>query len=314
MRNLTSAEMFNKGYKLMQSNDYVNAEQWFLSVLYKYSKNASDYSEFLGSIDQLALYIYPAGKFQEKERALTFYKMFSAVDRNASLGYAYSLIKGVFEEPNYKEAIRQLSKAFYDRRLFLIAYLYKNGFGLEKNYTKAAYLLKHPLLKHDKQAIELFNSIEAYEKIDETTVKEKVNEIFDELFKNTDLELNLDTEKHLEVVNEEFFKNKMFIPTIDISTNEPEKVSVQESDKLYQKRMLERIFNEASHAPVFKSNAKYCIGQFTGHTPYIAYEDVMDVKYIIRATDDYNNKSESNPIIIEFGSLDELVNDGWRLD
>jgi len=85
-------------------------------------------------------------------------------------------------------------------------------------------------------------------------------------------------------------------------------------DKDYQKKDLEAIYSAASLAPIFKSNAKYCVGQFAKLTPYIAYADIMDYKYIIRATDDYSNLSESNTIIVEYGSLDELVNDGWRLD
>ena len=85
-------------------------------------------------------------------------------------------------------------------------------------------------------------------------------------------------------------------------------------DKDYQKKNLVAIFSAASFAPFFRTNAKYCVGQFAELTPYIAYGDVMNYKYIIRATDDYNNKSETNPIIVEYRSIDELVNDGWRLD
>ena len=47
--------------------------------------------------------------------------------------------------------------------------------------------------------------------------------------------------------------------------------------------------------------------------PYIAYADVMANKYVIRAGSDYNDKSETNSVIVEYDSIDELVNDGWRL-
>ncbi len=306
--------MFDKGYKLRKSQDYVNAEPWFISVLYEYSKNGTDYASFIGAIDQLSLFIYPSGEIQDKKRALTFYEMYSSVDTNASLGYAYSLINGVFEKPNYKEAIRQLSKAPYERQLFLLAYLYHKGFGLEKNDTKAAYFLSHPLLESDEQAIELYKSIGVNIELDEEKIVEKINEIFDELFNNTDLKLNLAEDKNREDVNREFFRNQLFVPALDTSTNEPEKASGKESDYSYQKRNLEAIYSAASHAPFFKSNVKYCVGQFTGLTPYIAYEDVMGDRFIIRATDDYNNKSETNPVIVEYGSIEELVKDGWRLD
>jgi len=85
-------------------------------------------------------------------------------------------------------------------------------------------------------------------------------------------------------------------------------------DKEYQKKNLEAIYSAASLAPVFKTNSKFCVDQFAGLTPYVAYGDVMGYKFVIRATNDYNNKSETNPVIVEYGSIDELVNDGWRLD
>lgn len=85
-------------------------------------------------------------------------------------------------------------------------------------------------------------------------------------------------------------------------------------DKEYQKTNLEAIYSAASLAPVFKQNAKFCVNQFAGLTPYIAYGDVMSYKFVIRATRDYNDKSETNSVIVEYGSIDELVNDDWRLD
>ncbi len=85
-------------------------------------------------------------------------------------------------------------------------------------------------------------------------------------------------------------------------------------DKEYQKKNLEAIYSSASLAPVFHPNAKFCDKQFAGLTPYIAYGDVMDYKFVIRASSDYNDKLGTNPVIVEYGSIDELVNDGWRLD
>ena len=81
-----------------------------------------------------------------------------------------------------------------------------------------------------------------------------------------------------------------------------------------QIKNLDAIYADASMAPVFRSNAKYCVDQFAGLTPYISYGDIMEYKYVIRATSDYEDKSDTNPVIIEYGSIEELVNDGWRLD
>jgi hypothetical protein len=85
-------------------------------------------------------------------------------------------------------------------------------------------------------------------------------------------------------------------------------------DKEYQMKNLEAIYVTASLAPVFKLNTKFCVDQFAGHTPYIAYADIMDRKFVIRATSDYTDKSEANPVIAEYVSIEDLVNDGWRLD
>ena len=89
-------------------------------------------------------------------------------------------------------------------------------------------------------------------------------------------------------------------------------------DKEVQKKNLEIIFRDASLAPVFKCHPKYCTGDFATVTPYIAYDDVMDEKYIIRGRElgakrnSFDN--EKRPIIVEYTSIDDLVNDGWRLD
>lgn len=90
-------------------------------------------------------------------------------------------------------------------------------------------------------------------------------------------------------------------------------------DTLYQKKNLERIFADAIYPPIFKSNPKYCKDNFTGAIPFISYDDVMNWKYIIRAgksmeNDVENYNAEECPIIIPYNSIEDLVNDGWRLD
>lgn len=100
---------------------------------------------------------------------------------------------------------------------------------------------------------------------------------------------------------------KLNIKNDSITQNDVEEIN-------YQRKKLEVIYSAASIAPIFKPNAKYCFGNFDNLTPYIAYGDVMNYKFIIRTTDDYKNKSDSNSILVQYGSIDELVNDGWKLD
>lgn len=86
-----------------------------------------------------------------------------------------------------------------------------------------------------------------------------------------------------------------------------------------QLRNLGLIYRDASLAPVFKSNPKHCKGEFADSVPYIAYGDVMDYKYIIRARPllaDTNGgfDYEERKVIVEYESIEALVDDGWRLD
>ena len=85
----------------------------------------------------------------------------------------------------------------------------------------------------------------------------------------------------------------------------------------YQIKNLDHIYATAMFAPVFKNNPKYCVGKFQDLTPYIAYDDVMNNKYIIRGrpvsiTSNFDN--EKREIISSYTSMEELVMDGWRLD
>ena len=91
------------------------------------------------------------------------------------------------------------------------------------------------------------------------------------------------------------------------------------SDRDEQFRHLEEIYQAASLAPVFKRNPKHCQGEFANSIPYIAYGDVMDYKYIIRARPlSYDNNGgfddEKRQVIVEYESMEALVDDGWRLD
>ena len=88
------------------------------------------------------------------------------------------------------------------------------------------------------------------------------------------------------------------------------------TDKEYQFKNLERIFTDGALSPAFKRNPKYPIG---GGVARIAYGDVTDFKYVIRnckdLSDEYNYFwSEDTDIIAEYKSIEDLVDDGWRLD
>jgi len=89
------------------------------------------------------------------------------------------------------------------------------------------------------------------------------------------------------------------------------------TDRVYQKMYFEAIFNYVLYAPVLEHHPHYCIHQFADLIPYIAYDDVMKGKFIIRGrpTGSTNTKaSEAGTIIVEYANLDDLVNAGWRLN
>lgn len=90
----------------------------------------------------------------------------------------------------------------------------------------------------------------------------------------------------------------------------------QEYDR--QKRMLKNIYDAPQFAPQFYWNAKYKTEEMKDKVPYIGIQDLLDYKYVMCAMP----KEEVEMILFEFGrrevvkeydSLDELVEDGWRL-
>lgn len=87
-------------------------------------------------------------------------------------------------------------------------------------------------------------------------------------------------------------------------------------DKKQQRKYLGTIYADASLAPVLKPNAKYCNGKFEGFTCYISYDDIQNLKFIVRArpAGQFNAyDAEPREVIAEYASLMGLVNDGWRL-
>ena len=88
------------------------------------------------------------------------------------------------------------------------------------------------------------------------------------------------------------------------------------TDNEYQIKNLEKIFTDGALSPVFKRNPKYPIDDGVAR---IAYRDVMDFKYVIRNCKDFSDESkylwsEDADIIVEYKCIEDLVDDGWRLD
>ena len=87
------------------------------------------------------------------------------------------------------------------------------------------------------------------------------------------------------------------------------------TDREYQIENLKRIFNDGALSPAFHPNQKY---QVKGRGIIrIAYGDVMDYKYIIRYDKSFSSNSywnENAEVIAEYESIENLVDDGWRLD
>ncbi len=86
-------------------------------------------------------------------------------------------------------------------------------------------------------------------------------------------------------------------------------------DREYQIRQLHRIFNMATLSPVLRENEKYTVDG----VPRISYNDVMNFKYIIRCDKGFPKSgmfwSDENAFIVaEYRSIEELVDDGWRVD
>jgi hypothetical protein len=315
---LTPSELFSKGYNAMKKEEYSMAEKYFLSSLFENTKQ-EDYVSLLGSLDQLSLHLYPQGNCETKDRALEFYKVFSRVDVNVSLGYAMALINGVFGDADYNEAIRQLSKAKFDDKLFITAYLLNEGKGFEKDEYKAALFLKSKRLKSShriQQANKLYDSIGIKIELNEDQIDKEIDANLEKMFRGYTIELeNYPITKETLLI--EFFKNKENIPEIEIETDKNSTLVKEESDFDWQVRNITNIFYAASMSPVFKLNSKYCTGKFADLIPYISYNNIRNNEYIIRARPLGENNSfdsKERDIIIQYDSIEQLVKDGWRLD
>jgi hypothetical protein len=92
-------------------------------------------------------------------------------------------------------------------------------------------------------------------------------------------------------------------------------MEVTMDDRAYQISNLQKILGEALMSPVFRENPKYD----SKGAPRIDYNDVMNNKYIIKSDTDFPGSgsywcNENAEFIVQYTSIDDLVDDGWRLD
>ena len=84
-------------------------------------------------------------------------------------------------------------------------------------------------------------------------------------------------------------------------------------------RLFKEVYEEAMYAPLLRWNSKYKTKEFDGMTPYICINDICYYKYVVCAipdeevTDMLQERFRRN-VIKEYGSLEEMVEDGWMMD
>lgn len=84
-------------------------------------------------------------------------------------------------------------------------------------------------------------------------------------------------------------------------------------------RLLKEVYDDAMYAPLLRWNPKYKTDKFNGMTPYICIDDICYYNYVVCAipdeevTDMLQERFRRN-VIVEYTSLEEMVEDGWRLD
>ncbi len=86
------------------------------------------------------------------------------------------------------------------------------------------------------------------------------------------------------------------------------------SDREYQLHWLNQIVDDGARSPFFKTNPKY---PQSDQACRMSYDDVMGRRWIVRIAPDSFDKtlwSGDTQIVAEYKSIEELVDDGWRLD
>jgi hypothetical protein len=328
MRTLTTAELYSKGIDAMESKDYIIAEKYFLATISEYDKKKDDFSSFISSFDLLSIYLYAEGKFENKEKALRFFKTFNKLPCKVAQGYAIALINGVFGNNDYKEAILQLSNVNSIDQHLILAKLLHEGKGFKKDDYKAALLLKSTFLWSTPtiEYIKLYKSIGIVIDLPYNELNAQVEIILYQIFDGNRLEdEDFPTGKDSLIVD--FFEDKENIIDINILTDDELPTKKNETDfpfqvsqlhNLYlQEKYIREIFEKLSMTPLFNFNPKYYQFRYENMTPYITYNDLVSDKYIIRVRpsdimDSIDN--EEREIIVQYDSIKQMIGDGWTLD
>ena len=84
-------------------------------------------------------------------------------------------------------------------------------------------------------------------------------------------------------------------------------------------RLFKQVYDDAMYAPYVRWNPKYKTEEFNGMTPYICIDDICDYKYVVCAIPDEEavtmlQEQQRRNVIVEYNSIEEMVEDGWRLD
>lgn len=86
-----------------------------------------------------------------------------------------------------------------------------------------------------------------------------------------------------------------------------------------QSELFKKHYDEPMFSPLLKWNDKYKTPELEGYTPIIAINDLVKYNYVVCAIP--NEKVEfmlmqlnrTDKVLAEYDSLEEMVNDGWRM-
>lgn len=84
-------------------------------------------------------------------------------------------------------------------------------------------------------------------------------------------------------------------------------------------RLFKQVYDDATYAPLLRWNPKYKTKVFEGMTPYICIKDICDYNYVVCAIPDGEvtmmlQEMNRRNVIKQYEKLEEMVEDGWRLD
>jgi len=84
-------------------------------------------------------------------------------------------------------------------------------------------------------------------------------------------------------------------------------------------KLFKRVYDDAMYAPLLRWNPKYKTEEFNDMTPYICIDDICDYNYVVCAIPDEEvtmmlQERFRRNVIAEYNSIEEMVEDGWRLD